>query len=354
MKFGGARYAALALGGLCLLVPASRSQAPQPLPADSVPGSPESVLVQAPATPAQPLPPIEVEAPRAPTPPTGMGDEGPVDAFGQRGIPWSSGAITSDTTRVGPYGQPQWTVQRPFPNVRTYVLPPGQMQVEQWYRPRWKRDGSREDRILEELAIGLPGRFQLDVYERWNIKQDDVGKYNANHEGVQIELRWAFADWDVIPLNPTLYAEWVQRGNKDDEPDKYELKLLLAESFFDDYLFWAGNFIIEQEVGGDKETELGYNQAFAMTLIERKLLGGLEMIYRAQNVHSDRANWNNEFLIGPTMQWRPTNRTFLDVSALFGTTPGAPVAECYFIFGFQFGTRAGPGFGGINPATLGN
>lgn len=309
-----------------------------------------------PATAQQPVPPVVVEAERVVEPSEFVPQPDPSGRdFGfQNRIPWDSGQITSDTTRVGPYGQPAWTTQRPFPAVRSYVLPPGQAQLEQWYRPRWKRDNTREDRILEEFAIGLPYRFQLDIYERWNIKQDDIGKYNANHEGVMLEVRWALADWDVIPLNPTLYAEWVQRGNKNDEPDKYELKLLLADSFLNDYLFWAGNFIIEQEVGGEKETELGYSQAFATTLIERKLLGGVEMIYRAQNVHDDRANWNNEFLIGPTFQWRPTNRTFLDVSTLFGTNPQSPYVECYFVFGFQFGNRAGPNFGGITPSTLGN
>ena len=40
-------------------------------------------------------------------------------------IPWSSNAITSDNDLVGPYGQPQWTTQRPFSASRVYVLPPG-------------------------------------------------------------------------------------------------------------------------------------------------------------------------------------------------------------------------------------
>src|SRR5262249_50670987 len=294
------------------------------------------------------LPPVEVEAPRVTPMEPGLGP-------GQGTIPWSSGEITSDSMPVGPYGQPVWTTQRPFPTVRTYVLPAGQAQVEHWYRPRWKKDGSREDRLLEELAIGLPHRFQLDVYERWNIEQDADKHYQANHEGVMIELRWAVADWGVLPLNPTLYAEWVQRGepSQQERPDKYELKVLLADSFLNDRLFWAGNFILEKEVGGEKENELGYSQALATTIIERKLLGGVEMWYRAQNVHSDRAHWNNEFLIGPSLQWRPTNRTFLDVVCLFATPKASPDVEMYVVLGFQFGKRAGPGFGGITPASLG-
>jgi hypothetical protein len=324
----------------------------------------------------QPLPPVDVEAPRV-TPrtggtpsetatgtspsgsssntqgdATGEGQGGNLNVFGGRNlIPWSSDAIRSDTDRVGPYNQPAWTTQRPFPTVRTYVLPPGQMQVEQWYRPRWKRDGTREDRILEEFAIGLPGRFQLDVYGRWNIEPNEDNRYQANWEGTQIELRWALANWGVVPFNPTLYAEWVQRDNREDEPNKYELKLLLAEELFCGKLFYAGNFILEQEVGGEHATELGYSQALATTLIERKLLAGVELWYRSESVHGDRSNPTHEFLIGPTVQWRPTNQTFLDVAPLFGTTPDAPKVEMWVVFGYQFGNRAGPSFSGIAPAS---
>jgi len=271
-----------------------------------------------------------------------------------RSIPWSSSSIRSDSTLVGSYNQPAWTTQRPWPTVRTYVLPEGQMQIEQWYRPRWKKDGSREDRLLEELAIGLPHRFQLDIYYRWNIQQNDANMYQANHEGVQIELRYALADWDVIPLNPTLYAEWVQRDTKNGYPDKYELKLLLADQYLNGRLFYAANFILEKEVGGDRETELGISQALSTPIIERKLLGGVEMWFRSTTVHGDRGNPENEFLIGPALQWRPTNRTFVNVSPLFGVTNDAPKVELFIVAGFQFGARAAPSFGGVGPSSLSN
>ncbi|MFO0948884.1 MAG: hypothetical protein U1D30_23720 [Planctomycetota bacterium] len=223
--------------------------------------------------PTQALPEIRVEAERTPATPEQAPQPGQQDAlsqipeeafvsqFGQNdsgqsysgvrvdgSIPWNSNVITRDSDRVGPYGQPVWTTQRPFAASRVYVLPPGQAQVEQWVRPTWGREGKPEYRMLEEIAIGLPGRFQLDIYERWNIKENDLNGQEANHEGVQIELRWALADWNRIFLNPTFYAEWVERGNGN--PDVYELKLLLAQEFTPK-LFYASNLILEQEVGGE-------------------------------------------------------------------------------------------------------
>jgi hypothetical protein len=281
------------------------------------------------------LPPIDVVAPK--TPPVIIPETPGV--FGG-GIPWPSGSIRSDTDRVGPYNQPAWTTQRPFSTTRSYVLPPGTMDVEQWVRTRWRREGKPEFRILEELTVGLPGRFQLDLYERWHIEPGDTGGQKADHEGVQIELRWALADWGVIPLNPTLYGEWVQRGRKN-EPNVYEFKLLLSEELTDK-LFWSANFVVEQETAGARETELAFSQALSVPLIERKLLGGVEMLLKQNTVHGERGDPEWSFLIGPSMQWRPTNRTFLNVTPLFGTTRDAPLVEMYVIFGFQFGNRAGP------------
>jgi len=38
------------------------------------------------------------------------------------------------------------------------------------------------------------------------------------HSGVQVEARWALAEWGRLPLNPTLYGEWKFN---DHAPDAY-------------------------------------------------------------------------------------------------------------------------------------
>jgi hypothetical protein len=292
-----------------------------------------------------PLPPVKVEETR----PTELPPLSIEEQDLRRGvIPWNSPLITSDAQRVGPYNQPEWTTQRPFSTTRSYVLPPGTMEFEQWAIPTFPTTGKGRSRFLEELTIGLPCRFQLDVYERWDI--DNTGENDKliwRHEAVQLEMRWAFANWGVIPLNPTLYAEWIQRGHEG-EGDKYETKLLLSDSFFHDRLFWGMNFSIEKEVGGEKEVELQWSQAFGTTIIERKLMGGIEMYYQNNSFQGERGTPANTFVIGPSMQWRPSNRTFLDVVGLVGCLGGkTPVQESlkgqiFIIFGYQFGNRAGP------------
>ncbi len=336
--------------------PQDRSAAPRPQTplATASPWSVPWGIVQA----QQTIPPIEVEAPRvtpggtgpgSPFPGTGTGSGSSANpgAYGDRGqyIPWDSNVINSDSQRVGTYNQPAWTTQRPFPSTRVFVQPEGTYEVEQWVRPTWGKKGKVDTRFLEEVTFGLPGRWQLDLYERWDVDPNENGKLRARHEGVQIEARWALADWDVIPMNPTIYLEWIQRGH-DGESDKYEFKLLLGDSFFEDQLFYGCNFSIEKELGGEKEVELQFAQALGTTIIERKLMGGIEMYYQNNSIQGMRGTPANTFVIGPSLQWRPTNRTFVDLVGLVGVTGGHQSAtvqgQMFLVFGYQFGKRAGP------------
>ena len=59
----------------------------------------------------------------------------------------------------------------------------------------------------------------------------------------------------------------------------------------------------------------------------------------------------SEAILGPSFQWRPTDNTHLDLVTLAGLTDSAPNAECWLIFGFDFGTESKSG--GYKPTTLG-
>jgi hypothetical protein len=301
-------------------------------------------------TQAQDLPPVPMEPTLPPVVVQPGEDDNFVDDysnqvfFGNGGggsISWNAPA-SSFNQRVGSYGQPAWTTQRPFASTRAYVLPEGVCEFEQWARPTWDEGEPAEWRMLEEVAVGMPHRIQLDLYERWNIEPDDDGNQRANHEGVQIEMRYALADWGAIPLNPTLYLEWVERGGpQEDKPNKWEAKLLLADEITPN-LFFATNPYIEQEVAGELETEIGFNTALATPIIDGRLLGGIESEFSATTVEDNRSNAEVSLTLGPSFQLRPTPRTFLDLVGLFGTTDESPVARMYIVWGIQFGARPGP------------
>ena len=235
---------------------------------------------------------------------------------------------------VGPYNQPEWTTERGFGTSRVYVRPPGSIEFNQFWTPEWK-DGHVEHSFREEVEIGLPYRFQLDLYQNWGIEEGDTV-----YRGSSVELRYALANWGKIPLNPTLYGEW---NFNDAAPDKWELKLLLGQTFGKRWN-WAGNFTYEQETGGEREQEVALSSALTYALIDQTLNAGIEMLWEHKTTKDSRGDPEIEFLIGPSINVRPTRHSFITVAPLFGTTDDSPDVEVFAIagFNFRFGGPAGP------------
>ena len=294
-----------------------------PLPA-IVPDSPADViLVEGTEEGAEPaatdLPPVLVTAPR-------VGD----------GVPRATVPTTSSFARVGPNRQPVWTTHRRFATTRAYVNAPWQVEFESWWEGKFKKDGSERHRYLEEVSIGLPGRVQLDLY--WRV-QHETGE-PTRYSDFQIEARWALAPWNCLPLNPTLYGEYKIL---DDEPDVLEGKVLFAAELGRRWQ-WALNFFYERQLGGGEEVEMGFSQAFSYTVCDPSFSLGVEMKLEHVTEKGARDDPEIEFLLGPTIQWRPTRTTHIDIAPLFGLTDDSPDAQIYVVFGIDLfpGTSHAP------------
>ena len=242
--------------------------------------------------------------------------------------------ILRQDSPVGPYNQPEWTTERAFGASRVYVRPPGTIEFNQFWTPEFK-DGKVEHSFREEVEIGLPYRLQLDLYQNWGIEEGDTV-----YRGSSVELRYALANWGKIPLNPTLYGEW---NFNDAAPDKWEQKLLLGQTFGRRWN-WAGNFTYEQETGGEREQEVALSSALTYALIDQTLNAGIEMLWEHKTTKDSRGDPEIEFLIGPSINLRPTRFSFITVAPLFGTTDDSPDAEVFVVagFNFRFGGPAGP------------
>ena len=228
---------------------------------------------------------------------------------------------------VGPYGQPEWTTERIFGASRVYVLPPGRVEFVHFWTPEFS-DSDVAHAFREEVEIGLPHRFQLDLYQNWGVDESA----NAFYKGSSVELRYALANWGSIPVNPTLYAEWYFN---DRAADAYELKLVLGDTFGHRWN-WAGNLTFEQETGGERETEIAVSAALNYALVDRKLNIGIEALFEHETAKNSRADPEIEFLIGPTVNIHPTLHSFITLSPLFGITNDSPRAEIFLAAGFHF------------------
>lgn len=233
--------------------------------------------------------------------------------------------------RIGSYNQPRWTATRRFPTTRVYVIPEGKVEVEGWARGTFKRrdqGGETEWRFLQEIEIGLPYRFQLDVY----LRQDYATGDDKTLWGGQFEVRWALADWGKIWGNPTLYIEYL---TLEDRPDKIEPKLLLGGEIAEGW-HWGANAVFEYELSGQREAEYALTTSVSRTIIDQKLSLGIESVFSATDAKGERGRLNTSFVIGPSLQWRPVRNMTVNIAPLIGTTNESPAAQIYFNAGWEF------------------
>ena len=244
---------------------------------------------------------------------------------------------TTIDANTGAYNQPGWVQRRPFATTRVHIQRnPGEVGIEHWVRAR-ESDGEWKFRMQEEIEFGLPGRIQLDFYYDWTIEESE-----ADHLDFAGEVRWAPADWGVLPLNPAFYLEYKvtdpSRGG-----DVIEPKLLLGDDFGKGW-HWGMNLIYERELSGEKAQEIAVTNALSKTINEAFSLG-VEMAVKGETVDGARGEPEYKVIIGPQIQWRPVDNMFVNFVTLAGCTEDSPDFEGWFVVGYNFGSTVGQSTG---------
>jgi len=241
----------------------------------------------------------------------------------------------------GAYGEPEWVDHRRFSTTRVYIQKdPWEVGIEEWYRVRTYDSGRVTQRFQQEVEIGLPNRMQLDLYEK--VIHDNFDPNGWTQDEFAVELRYAFADWGVLPGNPTLYEEYAFA---EDGADVLESKILFGDDC--EGWHWGVNLIHEQELTTDGDTEWAASFGLSRTIIDSKLSLGIE----GKRTHPEGGS--DEYILGPSAQWLPTENTHLDLVVLAGLNDAAPETECWLIFGFDFGRGGNGESRGYNPTSVG-
>src|SRR5881398_3699326 len=265
--------------------------------------------------------------------------------------------VTADDV-TSAYGAPGGLSRsRSAPLTTAYVLPPWTWYFGEIYEGDAFRHGFPDHTFTQEVEMGLPYRFGLAA-------ETQLERFNGGggFPTISLEGRYALADWNKIPLNPTLFAEYKfgvgtirheevpppPGGEEEEEsgppkvPDAYEVRLLLAQEFFD-RVEWAMNWFFEKENTGDRGREWGFSQAAMIPVLlpNERLKVGIEMEYKNVTTKDTRGDAVNSFVLGPTVAWKPTASTRLDISPLFGCTDDSPVADVFVAFSWLFGGERG-------------
>src|SRR5438477_2260325 len=222
------------------------------------------------------------------------------------------------------YGAPGGFSRTRFaPLTTAYVLPPWTFYFGTIYEGDAFRHGPPDHLFTQEVEMGLPYRFGVALetsFERFNG--------GGGPASTSIEARYALADWNKIPLNPTIFAEYKfgtgpirheegpppppgeEEGGPPQRPDAYELRLLLAQEFAGRFE-WAMNGFFEKENTGDRGREWGFAQSVVTPIVlpREQLKVGIEMMYKTFTVKDTRGNAENSFVIGPSAAWKPGKST---------------------------------------------
>jgi hypothetical protein len=234
-------------------------------------------------------------------------------------VPAGEGALHEEE-RIGSYEQPRWTARRRFATTRVYVRPEGTFALEWWLQLKQslKDQDVARYRSQYELEMGLGHRLQLDVYVE---TQQQGHQAPLELRAEKLELRWALADWGVIPLNPTAYVEFIRMH---DGPPKIELKALLGEELAPRW-HWGFNLVFEHELGGALENEYAAVTGLSYTIADDLFALGAEVKGETVDVAGDRFAFDAwALLVGPSLSWRPVPPMHVLLVALFGQETEGP------------------------------
>ena len=277
--------------------------------------------------------------------------------------------VTGEDDIRSAYGAPGTFSRTRFsPTTTAYVLPPWQFMLATIYEGDAFQHGPPDHLFTQELEMGLPNRFGVAA-------ETELERFNGGggFETVSLEGRYALADWDKIPLNPTLFVEYKfgvgpirheegpppppgeeEEAGPPQVPNAYELRLLLSEEFCHRFE-WALNGFFEKENTGDRGREIGFAQSLMTPILlpKEQLKVGVEMEYKNFSVKDTRGNADNSFVIGPTAAYRTSTNTRFEVSSLFGCTNDSPHVQVFAVFSWLLGPP-GPGEQGEAPVSTRN
>jgi hypothetical protein len=215
---------------------------------------------------------------------------------------------------------------------KSYVLSPFSFEFEAGYEGDIFHHDSPLHLFRQEIEMGLPARFTVGAQNELERIADDTLERSFT-----LEARYAFANWNKLPLNPAVSADY-RFGLSSVSTDSIEIALLVSHDF-PHLVEWAMNVFVDQEVAGRGNTNGGFAQCIEVPVLlpDEKLEIGVEMQYRSGDDSNDPRRTRKGLVIGPTLAWRPTQNARFDLSPLIGCSDHTPALQVFAIFSFSFG-----------------
>ena len=108
---------------------------------------------------------------------------------------------------------------------KSYVLSPFNFEFESGYEGDIFHNGLPVHLFRQEVEMGLPARFTVGVENQLEHFAGDTSERSFT-----LEARYALADWNKLPLNPTISVEY-RFGLDNAVQDSGEFALLISHDF---------------------------------------------------------------------------------------------------------------------------
>ena len=245
-------------------------------------------------------------------------------------------------TEMGEYGQPAWAERSRFSSTTSaYVLSPYEMFTGNLWEADFRRHSKTLHDLTQQIDFGLPHRFDVGFENELGLAGSD-----ARETSVTVEARYAFANWNALPLNPAVSAEYIfgvgksvknTTSDKDlhRQPSAVAVRLLLGQAFAEHFGYGL-NIGLQQDVSHDSGREFEITQSVAYGSMKGKLEFGAEMRYVHSTSQQD-SELTDQLVIGPTVGWKPTRQLRISVAPLFGCTDDSPRVASFVLVSYEFG-----------------
>ena len=245
-------------------------------------------------------------------------------------------------TELGEYAQPAWAERSRFSSTTSvYVLSPYEMFVGTIWEAIFRRHGKTLHDLTQAVDFGLPHRFEVGLENELGLVGSD-----AHETSVTAEARYAFANWNAIPLNPAISAEYIfgvgksvkDTGSDKDlrrQPNAVAVRLLLGQNF-GDHFGYGLNVGLQQDVSRDSGREFEISQSVAYGAMKGKLEFGAEMRYVHNTLQRNPID-RDELVTGPTIGWKPTRQLRISLAPLLGCTGDSPRVASFVLVSYEFG-----------------
>ena len=173
-----------------------------------------------------------------------------------------------------------------------------------------------------ELEYGLTDHFQVAAYQRAQHTHDSTRNGDFDYTGSKFEVKYRIAEKGQLPIDTTLYVEYVH-GEGPSDTDKMEYKLILSKDI--DQFNFTYNQIIEDAVAEGEDTAHEYSTGVFYEVNPTWHLG----IESAGNYTSD------SYRLGPTISYA-TEAFWLTVGVVRALTDHGDDFRGRLILGIPF------------------